>query len=368
MRNDLRRARERAGLTQQELAERCGVTRQTIISLEAARYVPSTAVALAIARALRARVEDLFWLDDAANSVDAVLATPLAASGQPAVLASVGGRRVVHALPGDQASIANARIGDQPVPDAAHVAVEPFVGPDVLAGTLLVAGCAPALAILSQRLSERAHGAFPKWIDTTSARAVELLRLGLVHSAGTHLVDETTGRADWSVVAAQFPGRRMIGVTLAHWEAGLLLAPGNPHRVRGVEDAARPSLRLARRPEGAGAERLLERLAARHGVTLAPSRSDAVAHGHWDVARRIATGLADVGVAVRAAAIAFGLDFVPLAEERFDLVVPAELAEDARVARLIDLLADRTFRRELTAIGGYDVRETGHSSVLDGLA
>src|SRR5262245_25234997 len=125
MRNDLRRARERAGLTQQELAKRCAVSRQTIIALEAGRYAPSTSLALQIARVLRARIEQLFWLDDEAGSIDALVATPPAAAPttQPAVVASVGGRWVAHALPGESAATANALIDGGAAAGAERAAV-----------------------------------------------------------------------------------------------------------------------------------------------------------------------------------------------------------------------------------------------------
>lgn len=369
--NDLRAHRERAGLTQQELARRCGVSRQTVNALEAGRFVPATTLALRLARALHCRVEDLFRLDDEAEPIeDAVLAPggdgPSAAAPEagPAVLAHVGDRWVAHRLAPDAVLPGNARIESDP---AGRARVLPLVPRELLARTLVVAGCAPALGVLSQRVAERFPGSFLQWIDATSTRGLELLHAGLVHVAGMHLLDEASGEFNRPIVAQRFPDRRMHCVTLARWEQGILLRETDRARIRGVDDLLRPGLRLARRGPGAGAEKLLARRLAERGCALAPAAAP-LAAGHLDVARLVASGAADAGVGVRAAALAFGLDFIPLAEERFDLVLPAELADDARVVRLLDLLSGRAFRRELAALGGYDATQTGDTFVVESAA
>jgi molybdate-binding protein len=84
------------------------------------------------------------------------------------------------------------------------------------------------------------------------------------------------------------------------------------------------------------------------------------ASGHLEVAELVAHGAADAGVSIRSAALAYGLGFIPLAEERFDLVIPRELATDARVEHLVDVVGSRAFRRELDSIGGYITGASGH--------
>jgi len=117
---------------------------------------------------------------------------------------------------------------------------------------------------------------------------------------------------------------------------------------------------FARRQDGAAAQDLVERLLRREGIEPAPvARHGLVAGGHAEVARLVALGAADAGIALATVARAHGLDFVPLAEERFDLVVARELADDARVVRLLETLGSRAFRREMESLGGHVVRETG---------
>lgn len=365
-RTELRRFRERAGLTQRDLAEQCDVTRQTVNALEAGHYVPSTTLALRLAQALRCRVEDLFQLGlDEATIEGATCATTASPVPGPASLARVGERWVVHRLSNDSALPGNARI--EAYEPSRGARVSPLVGRETLAGTLLVAGCAPALAVLSQRVADRIPGSSLQWIDATSGRALELLRAGLVHVAGAHLLDEASGAFNEPIVASQFPQRRMLCVTLARWEQGIVLRPEDRARIRGVDDLVRPRVRLAAREDGAGAQKLLARLLSQRGIALPPPRAP-VARGHIDLARQVAYGAADAGIAVRAAALALGLAFVPLAEERFDLVLAAELAEDPRVARLLDLLGGRALRHELAADGAYDVTEMGRTHIIEGAA
>jgi molybdate-binding protein/DNA-binding XRE family transcriptional regulator len=369
--NDLRVHREKAGLTQHELARRCGVSRQTVNALEAGRFTPATTLALRLARVLRCRVEDLFRLDDEAEPIGDVVLAPGAdgpSAAGPAVLAHVGDRWVAHRLAPDAVLPGNARIEAGSAPARAHRAtVVPLVPRELLDHTLLVAGCAPALAVLSQRVSERNPGSFVPWIDATSTHALDLLHAGLVHVAGAHLLDEATGEFNRPIIASCFPGRRMDCVTLARWEQGIVLRAADRPRIRAVDDLLQPGLRLARREPGAGAEKLLARLLAQRGCELPPAAAP-LACGHLGVARQVASGAADAGVAVRAVALAFGLDFIPLAEERFDLVLPAELADDARVVRLLDLLSGRAFRGELAALGGYDTTQTGDAFVVESAA
>jgi molybdate-binding protein/DNA-binding XRE family transcriptional regulator len=370
--NELRRFRERSGLTQRELAGRCGVSRQAINALEAGRYVPGTALALQLARVLGCRVEDLFRLDDAEPAIEGAALAPSAdpglaraPAGGPALLARVGDRWVAHRMGPDTAHPGNARI--ERTRRAGRPRLLPLVPREILDQTLLVAGCAPALAVLSQRVVERHPGSFLHWLDATSTRALDLLHAGLVHLAGMHLLDEDTGEFNRPIVARRFPEQRMACVTLARWQQGIVLRPEHRARLRSVEDLLLPGLRLARREPGAGTEKLLQRLLARQGGALPPA-APPFASGHLAVARAVAEGAADAGIAAEAVALAFGLDFVPLAEERFELVLHAELADDPRGARLLDLLSGRGFRRELAALGGYDPSGTGELFVVGAAA
>jgi putative molybdopterin biosynthesis protein len=150
-------------------------------------------------------------------------------------------------------------------------------------------------------------------------------------------------------------------VTFARWQEGLLTREADRARIRGVSDLARKDVRVVAREAGAGAQRLLERAMASAGVPVrVAQRAPVRAAGHLDVARVIAQGGADVGIATADAAHAFGLRFVPLADERYDLIIPSALLTDVRLARLFDMLASQAFRRDLDALG-YDTTRAGQT-------
>ena len=175
-------------------------------------------------------------------------------------------------------------------------------------------------------------------------------------------MDEESGEFNVPIVRRLFGERSMLVVNFARWEQGFVVPSGNPRRIRKVEDLVRTGIRLVQREKGAGARNLFERLLRKARVKPDQiATCDEVARSHVAVAQAVAMGVADVGVATRSAALSFGLGFVPLALERFDLVLPAAQAQDARIARLLDTLSSRAFRRELTSLGGYDVSTSGAS-------
>ena len=370
--NCVGRRRAATGLRQQELALRVGVSRQSLSAVEAGHSVPSAALALRLAQELGCHVEDLFWLDERHAPVRVELAADegdprreRSASGAAArrapddarvVLSSIEGRWVAHRLTaGDPGTLVTPADGAL----SRGARVTPFADLDGARDTLLCAGCAPAGGILAARASAARTGGRVVWLDRSSGAALELLARGQVHVAGAHLYDEDAREFNIPFVKRRLPGRSMLIFNLARWQAGLVVAPGNPRRIRGVGDLARAGVRFVSRPRGAAAQDLIERLLRRERLQAAPVATPLVARGHMDVARLVALGLADAGVALPEAARAHGLDFIPLAEERFDLILAKEHGGDARIVRLLDLLSARSFRREMETLGGHVTRDAG---------
>jgi putative molybdopterin biosynthesis protein len=186
------------------------------------------------------------------------------------------------------------------------------------------------------------------------------LRDGLCHIAGSHLLDPETGAYTLPYVDRVLGGRDVAVVRLVHREQGLIVAPGNPLGLAGIDDLARPGLRYVNRQRGAGTRVLLDHELRRRGIA-----ADAVAgyareeHTHLAVAATIAAGRADAGLGVLAAARAFGLDFVPVTREPYDLVLAAETLEDPVTEVLWTLLADPAFRAAVEELGGYGTEEMG---------
>jgi putative molybdopterin biosynthesis protein len=186
------------------------------------------------------------------------------------------------------------------------------------------------------------------------------LRDGLCHLAGSHLLDPPTGEYTLPYLEKLLPGRDVAVVRLVHRDQGLIVAPGNPTGTTGIEDVAGRGLRYVNRQRGAGTRMLLDYELARAGIE--PEAIQGYAreeHTHLAVAAAVAVGRADCGLGVLAAARAFGLDFVPVAKEPYDLVLLNDSIEDELLAPLWALLESEDFRRAVEELGGYDTAEMG---------
>jgi molybdate-binding protein/DNA-binding XRE family transcriptional regulator len=342
--------REAAGLTQAELAEACGLSRQSVGAIEVGRSVPAVDVALRVAAALGASVEELFGEPTEERAISAE-PSPRGARGR-VVLAWIGDRWIARSVEDEPHLSADGLAQAAP---GGRVAVEPTRPVAEARESLLVLGCAMGLGLLADRVSGRAGAGRCVWLPISSTAALDALARGHAHVGGVHLVDARSGQSN--VVDVRRHAREpWTLVTLGRWEAGIVLPAGNPKRLARAADLARAGLVLATREPGSGARRLLDR-ALREGGARAQARSIA-ARGHLEVARLVASGAADAGIATRDVALALRLAFVPLAEERYDLVAPTSSIDDPRVARLFDALASLGARRELEALG-YDTRDSG---------
>jgi molybdate-binding protein/DNA-binding XRE family transcriptional regulator len=368
IRTSLKEFRLARGLSQLQLARKVGLSRQGLCGLESGRVVPGTDVALRLARVLGCRIESLFCLNVPPEPLDATMAEGLRAleSNSPRVsLAEISGRLIAHPIdPRRGESFSQAADGLViPWPKrgrARAIRIEPLGDMEMVRRRLVVMGCAPALGMLAARLGQEPAGIHISWVQGSSMAALKALGRGEVHVAGLHLCDEATQEFNIPFVRRALPGCAMLFVNFASWEQGIIVRAGNPLGIRGAEDLIRRKVRLIQREPGAGANKLLEQaLRAKKVPPESVRGSGCVALGHMEVAQAIAMGAADAGIAIRGAAAAFGLGFIPLAVERFDLVIPRTLATDARVERLVDMLGGRTFRRELDTVGGYITHESG---------
>jgi putative molybdopterin biosynthesis protein len=186
------------------------------------------------------------------------------------------------------------------------------------------------------------------------------LRDGLCHLAGSHLLDPATGEYTMPYVRRVLGDAEVGVIRLVHRDQGLIVAPGNPLRLSGVEDLARPGVRYVNRQRGAGTRVLLDHQLAAAGV--APADVDGYAREeptHLAVAAAVAAGRAGAGLGILAAARAFGLDFVPVTREPYDLVVAADAVDGPLLAPLWALLHSDRFQAAVTELGGYSTKEMG---------
>ncbi len=186
------------------------------------------------------------------------------------------------------------------------------------------------------------------------------LRREQAHLAGSHLLDPDTGQYNFTYIERYLRGTPLRLVELAKRRQGLLVGPGNPKAIRGVEDLARPGVRFINRQTGSGTRILLDYYMHQAGMTPeAIEGYDREEFTHMAVAVDVLSGQADAGMAIYASARALGLDFVPVAEERYDLVIPESSWEDRKIRILLDLVASGSFRALLESLGGYDVSASG---------
>jgi putative molybdopterin biosynthesis protein len=183
------------------------------------------------------------------------------------------------------------------------------------------------------------------------------LRQGLCQISGAHLLDKT-GEYNTPFVRHLFPDRVMDLVTLAYRTQGLMLAPGNPKGVRGAADLAQAGLRFINRNPGSGTRLWLDKELARLGIhSGAVDGYEHVVNTHTECARAIASGAADAALGLQASARQHNLDFIPLFEERYDLVLPRE--QENALSPLLDHIQTIAFRRDLNALTGYNTSHSG---------
>jgi molybdate-binding protein/DNA-binding XRE family transcriptional regulator len=352
-------------MSQQDLADAAGVSRQTISGIEAGVNSPSVALALRLARALGCRVEEVFWLEADADHVEATRspAASWRAEGADQVsLARVGSRWIAYPLGGEQAFRTEMVPADGTVDAGAveTVSVRLLDDRDALERSVALAGCTPALSLWA-RAAERWHpGLRVHWTFANSTRALESLARGEVHAAGLHLRDPRTGECNTPYVRRLLAGTDVVLVNLGVWEEGLAIAPGATHQVRKVSDLRLPGVRLINREPGSGARQLLDETLDEEQLSPASLAGfDQLASGHLEVARVLQEGRADAGVTTAGVARAFGLGFLPLREVRYDLAVRKEYLDHPPVRQLFATLEHRWVRSQLQVVGGYNTSRTG---------
>jgi putative molybdopterin biosynthesis protein len=192
------------------------------------------------------------------------------------------------------------------------------------------------------------------------------LRRGEAHLAGSHLLNPETGEYNISYIRQYMPGIPVKVVALVGREQGLMVMRGNPKDIRRLEDLRRSEVRFVNRQRGAGTRVLLD-----YYLNLKTIPQEWIVgysqeeYTHLGVAAAVASGRADCGLGIAAAAQALDLDFIPLFQERYDLVIPKQFAESDLLSPLFGLLTDLRFREAISELPGYDVSVMGRIILED---
>ncbi|MFZ5647723.1 MAG: molybdopterin biosynthesis protein [Bacillota bacterium] len=226
--------------------------------------------------------------------------------------------------------------------------------------TVIIGSHDIALDVLANYLKVAFPGASLSSAHVGSLGGLTALRKGEAHCAGTHLLDEETGDYNVSYIKRLLPDRKMVLVNLVYREQGLIVARGNPKNIRGVQDLAREGISFINRQRGAGTRVLLDfklkELGIDPGKIIGYDREE---YTHMSVAAAVASGSADTGMGIRAAAGSLGLDFISVAEERYDLCIPAEYMDTPYISRILEVIRMDEFRAAVERLGGYDLRDCG---------
>lgn len=218
-----------------------------------------------------------------------------------------------------------------------------------------------ALGILEDCLKQRAPHLKLSMTNVGSLGGLVALKRGEAHLVGTHLLDPRSGTYNLPDVARLLGARADVQVvSLAVRQQGLIVARGNPKRIRTLRDLTRADVRYVNRQPGAGTRVLLDYLLGKQ--RLAPRRIrgyEREEYTHMAVAVAVASGLADCGLGIRSAATAMGLDFVPIEREAYDLVLRGDFARSAAGAVLLETVRSPELRQAVERLGGYDLKMAG---------
>lgn len=337
LKNRVSQCRRARGWSQQELAARSGVARATISAIEIQRLVPSTTAALALARALGCRVEDLFQIDAPAED-GPQWAWPPPAGPCRYWQAEVRGRTLLYPYEFTPlGAVEHDGVATDGEPEPRARSCPP---------TLVMACCDPAVGLLAAELASTA-GVRLLALLRSSRQAIELLKRGLVHVAGCHL-GRAEGDGNAPILKAELGGGHCL-VRVVDWEEGV--ATNSERSSVGALVDARP--RWVGREPGSGARQCLDELLG------ASAKIRRLARDHRSVAEAVRSGWADAGVCLRIAAEEAGLRFLPVRTEAYDLCFPHAVRDDMRVRALVRVLQSGPLRQVLGDVPGYRSTRTG---------
>ncbi len=339
--NRVKSYRVARGWSQDELAQRAGISRASVSAIETERLSPSAAAALTLAAAFQCRVEDIFQIGETERAERAWAWAPRREKCRYWI-AEIRGKKML--FPAESSNL--GLLPHDGIFDGGELHDHGDFDP---ARTLVVASCDPAIGLLASLLHER-HGVRLLAFSRSSREALSLLKQGVVHAAGIHFAK--AGQRDRNAsVAADSLDFDFSLLHMARWQEGLAVTPGL--HVRSVQAALNAKIRWVARENGSAARELLNQLRE----DQAPPRR--TAQSHRAVAEAIRSGWADVGVCLRLVSEEAELDFLPVREEEYDLCFAKDCESDPRLRALTEIVRSEDYRRKLSELPGYDAASAG---------
>jgi len=225
---------------------------------------------------------------------------------------------------------------------------------------LMVGSHDNTLDILADELRRGATGLTLSSSHVGSMGGLMAIKRGVCHLAGAHLLDTVDGSYNVSYVRRYLPDQEIRLVNLVLRDQGLILPPGNPKKIKGLEDLTREDVHFINRQGGSGTRILLNFRLAQLGMDAQRVRGYLDEEfTHMAVAAAVLSGSADAGLGIQAAAKALGLDFVPVVTEQYDLVIPQRFFETRGIQVLLEVIGGSRFKQRVEALGGYSTKRTG---------
>jgi len=187
------------------------------------------------------------------------------------------------------------------------------------------------------------------------------IQKGEAHVAGVHLFDEASGTYNVPFIEKYLKGKDVVLLQLVYRQQGWMVKKGNPLNINSIEDIAKEGITYINRQRGAGTRLLFDYLVKQHQL----QRDDIYGYSreavsHLSVAAAVAGGTADVGLGIYSAAAAMGLDFIPVAEERYDIIMSTAYYQSTEGQNLLGIIRSPEFKQEVEALGGYSCRDSGN--------
>ncbi len=242
-----------------------------------------------------------------------------------------------------------------------EVEVELLRSPEDIENTILCTGSHDlSIGVLEDQLKRRHPALKIASTNVGSLGGLFSLQRGETHMAGTHLLDPETGSYNIPDIKRTLPGLPVTLVHLVQRRQGLMVQKGNPKGIRGLGDLAQDNVRFINRQPGSGTRVLLDFELKRMGVEPATIQGyNREEFTHMGVAVSISSGLSDVGLGVRSAANALDLEFIPVGQEQYDLLLLRGFLETGMGQRLLEIIRCDEFRRAVEGLGGYDASASG---------
>jgi len=228
-------------------------------------------------------------------------------------------------------------------------------------GALLASGSNDPILDMLQTYMRKSYPEFYIFsANTGSTDGLKALNMGYTDIAWSHLFDPKTGEYNTPFLATYLPDVKPVVVNLFYRDLGFIIAPKNPFRIRGFEDLTQKEIRFINRQKGSGTRILLDHHLKRLQISTSKINGyEREVYTHFEVGLSILSKEADVGIATIAVSKLLGLPFIPITQERFDMLLDQSTFFEKGIQVFIEILNSKEFRNGVERLGSYDFKNSG---------